>query len=147
MDPNSATRSEPRSEATDATGLIRGLGWVGITLGITELAAPRLLATAIGVDPNGPAPAILRAMGVREVASGVAALARPEHAAPPWARIVGDALDIALLGAALIAPRTGRWRLALALGLVAGVTALDALAVRRRARGRVAPGRSRPVTA
>jgi uncharacterized membrane protein len=133
MNEISAVRSEPSAQdKVDATGLIRGLGWFGVTLGIAELAVPRLLADAIGVDRDGPAPAILRAMGVREIASSAAVLVRPDHPAPRWARVIGDAIDIGLLGLALTSPGTGKRRLALALGMVAGVTALDVIAARRR---------------
>src|SRR5579872_6748515 len=82
MNEISAVRTEPSAPDTaDATGLIRGLGWFGVTLGVAELAVPRLLASAIGVDRDGPAPAILRAMGVREIASSAAVLVRPDHPA------------------------------------------------------------------
>jgi uncharacterized membrane protein len=143
MNSNAGVRSAQAGDTPDATGLIKGLGWLGITLGVTELAIPETLATAIGVDRNGPAPAILRAMGVREIASGVAVLAKPEHTAPRWARIAGDLLDLGLLGLALSSRRSARSRLAIALGMVAGVTALDVLAVRRRGHAR----RVRPVIA
>jgi uncharacterized membrane protein len=137
MNEISAVRSAPSAEGTaDATGLIRRLGWLGVTLGVTELAVPRLLASVIGVDRDGPAPAILRAMGVREIASSVAVLARPDHPAPRWARVVGDAIDIGLLGLALTSPGSGKRRLALTLGMVAGVTALDVIAARRRGHAR-----------
>ena len=137
MNEISAFQSEPPAEDTaDATGLIRALGWFGVTLGVAELAVPRLLASAIGVDRDGPAPAILRAMGVREIASSSAVLVRPDHPAPRWARVIGDAIDLGLLGLALGSPGTGKRRLALALGMVAGVTALDVIAARRRGHAR-----------
>jgi uncharacterized membrane protein len=137
MNEISAFRTEPSAQdQADATGLIRGLGWFGVTLGVAELAVPRLLASAIGLDRNGPAPVILRAMGVREIASSAAVLVRPDHPAPRWARVIGDAIDIGLLGLALGSSGTGRRRLALALGMVAGVTALDVIAARRRGHAR-----------
>jgi uncharacterized membrane protein len=137
MNEISAARSELSAEAAaDATGLIRGLGWLGVAVGVTELAIPRLLARVIGVDRAGPGPAILRAMGVREIASSVAVLARPDHPAPRWARVVGDAIDLGLLGLALTTPGSGKRRLGLALGVVAGVTALDVIAARRRGHAR-----------
>jgi len=137
MNEISAFRSERSAEdQADATGLIRGLGWLGVTLGVAELAVPRLLASAIGVDRKGPAPMILRAMGVREIASSSAVLLRPDRPAPRWARVIGDAIDLGLLGLALGSPGTGKRRLALALGMVAGVTALDVIAARRRGRAR-----------
>jgi uncharacterized membrane protein len=136
MNKISRVRSTPFESEADATGLIRGLGWLGVMLGVTELTIPRLLASMIGVDRDGAAPMILRAMGVREIASSAAVLARPDHPAPRWARVVGDAIDLSLLGLALATPRTGKRRLAVALGMVAGVTALDVIAARRRAMAR-----------
>lgn len=137
MNEISTVGSAPSDEGdVDATGLIRALGWLGVTLGVTELTIPGVLASVIGVDRDGAAPVILRATGVREIASSVAVLARPDHPAPRWARVVGDAIDLGLLGLALTAPRSGRRRLALALGVVAGVTALDVVAARRRGRAR-----------
>jgi uncharacterized membrane protein len=132
MNPISAVRREPRSDdAADATSLIRGLGWLGVTLGVTELAIPKALASAIGVD---------RAMGVREILSSLPILIRPEHPAPRWARIIGDAIDLGLLGLALGARGSGKRRLGFALGMVAGVAALDVISVRRKAHARrVAP--------
>jgi hypothetical protein len=132
MNEISAVRRDASAERADATSLIRGLGWLGVTLGVSELAMPRLLARAIGVDPDGAAPAILRALGVREIASSAAVLARPDLPAPRWGRVIGDVIDLGLLGLALATPGTGKRRLAMALGMVAGVTALDVLAARRR---------------
>lgn len=143
MNEISRVRTSQSEREADATGLIRGLGWLGVALGVTELTMPRLLASAIGVDRDGPAPAVLRALGVREIASSAAMLARPAHPAPRWARVAGDAIDLGLLGLALATPRTGKRRLALALGMVAGVTALDVIAARRRAEAR----QPRPVIA
>ncbi|HEX8111573.1 MAG TPA: SRPBCC family protein [Kofleriaceae bacterium] len=137
MNEISVVQSEPPApDKADATSLIRGLGWLGVTLGVTELVIPRLLASAIGVDPDGAAPAILRAMGVREIASSSAVLLRPDHPSPRWARVIGDAIDLGLLGLALTTPGTGKRRLGMALGMVAGVTALDVLAARRQGRAR-----------
>jgi uncharacterized membrane protein len=137
MNEISAFRTEPSAQdKADATGLIRGLGWFGVTLGVAELAVPRLIASAIGVDRDGPAPMILRAVGVREIVSSSAVLVRPDHPAPRWARVLGDAIDIGLLGLALGSPGTGKRRLAVALGMVAGVTALDVIAARRQGRAR-----------
>jgi uncharacterized membrane protein len=132
MNEISAVRSDASAERADATGLIRGLGWLGVAIGVGELAMPRLLASAIGVDPDGAAPAILRAIGVREIATSAAVLARPDLPAPRWTRVIGDVIDLGLLGLALTTPGTAKRRLAVALGMVAGVTALDVLAARRR---------------
>jgi uncharacterized membrane protein len=44
-----------------------------------------------------------------------------------WARVAGDALDLACLGAAFASPETNKGRLAFATGNVLAVTALDVL--------------------
>lgn len=135
MNPISAVRNESRSgQASDANGLIRGLGWFGVTAGLAELAVPKTLANIAGLDSRGSAPALVRAMGVRELASGVAVLARAAHPAPGWVRIIGDALDLGLLGFALSSRGSKKHRLAIAIGAIAGIAALDVVAARRSAR-------------
>ena len=113
--------------------LAQGLGWFSLVLGIVEITMSRRLSRGLGVDAW-----LLRAYGVREIATGIGVLASSDRT--PWlaARVAGDALDIATLAAAL--PDAGKRRNAgLALGAVAGVTALDIAAVQdyrsqRRAR-------------
>jgi uncharacterized membrane protein len=138
MNPISEVRSDASSkQSADSTGLSRGLGWLGVTLGVTELAFPRTLASVVGVDNRSPASSmIVRAMGVREIASGMAVLATPRHPAPLWARVIGDAIDLGLLGLAMTARGSNRRRLALTLGAIAGVTVVDVLASRSSARAR-----------
>jgi hypothetical protein len=48
-----------------------------------------------------------------------------------WARVAGDAVDLATLGAALRGDEANRRNLAIAIGAVAGVTLLDLLDARR----------------
>jgi len=93
----------------------------GVTTRLPEGAA-RLLPERSG-DPVHWM--IIRGLGVREIASGVGILARPRPAAWLWSRVVGDMMDLALLGLALNSSRTDRVRLAGATAAVAGVTALD----------------------
>jgi len=121
-------------DAPDAALLSRGLGWFSIALGVTELAAPRLLARAIGIDPRGVAPWILRAMGAREILAGLGVLMHPRRPAPLWGRVAGDAIDLALLGTAAASKRTSLPRLAGAIAAITGVTALDVVAGRRTQR-------------
>lgn len=71
---------------------------------------------------------------MREIAAGVAILASPRPAKGLWARIAGDALDLAALFAAL-SGSTHRRRVAGALGAVAGVSALDVYTAQRMSRG------------
>jgi uncharacterized membrane protein len=122
------------SERPDGAGLSKGLGWFSVGLGIAELAVPRALARAIGVDPRGRTGAAIRAMGARELASGLGILRRPRRSLPLWARVAGDVIDLAFLAWAAGAKRTSTQRLAGAIASVAGVAALDVLAGRRTAR-------------
>jgi uncharacterized membrane protein len=126
-------------QGLDEVKIARGLGWFSIGLGLAEIVAPRGLARLIGV--RGDHTGLFRALGMREIASGVGILAarRPSGALAGWllSRVGGDAMDLALLGAALASPRSNRGRAASAMAAVAGVTALDvitSLQLTRRAR-------------
>ena len=98
-----------------------GLGWFSIGLGLLELLAARPLGRALGL---GHRTGLIRAYGVREIATGIGILVTKQPA--PWivARVAGDALDIGTLAPRL---RSGRYRrnAAIALGAVAGVAAVD----------------------
>jgi hypothetical protein len=103
--------------------LARALGWISIALGISQvLAAPRY-SRALGVQGRE---SLIRACGLREIGTGVLTLST-ERRAGLLSRVGGDALDIALLGAALRGNRK-RGSAALALALVVGITALDVFA-------------------
>jgi uncharacterized membrane protein len=115
----------------DGSTLARGLGALGVGLGMTELAAPNVLARAIGIRPSSQTALALRALGVREVVSGLSALMLPRAALPLWARLAGDALDLGVIGWAAKTQRTRTERLAAAFVAVLGVAALDAVAARR----------------
>lgn len=89
--------------------LASGLGWFSIGLGLLELMASRRTARATGLDG---ASALLPLYGLREITSGVGLLAARNAAdAVPWAwaRVAGDALDLATLAGAAAIP-AGRWR-------------------------------------
>src|SRR3712207_2571074 len=109
--------------------LTQFLGWFSIGLGLTEILAPRALGRAIGVGENHTT--IMRACGLREVANGLALLSQKSPQAWAWARVGGDALDLALLGAAARQPYADRRRIAAASAAVLGVTALDIYAGQR----------------
>ncbi len=117
-----------RREQTDGrpgSGLAKGLGWFSVGLGIAELAAPRILARAIGIDETGRTPLAMRIMGAREIAAGLGIFAKPQRSLPVWNRVFGDMIDIAFLAYAMKAKRTNGERLVGALAMVLGVTALD----------------------
>lgn len=113
--------------------LATGLGWFSIGLGLAEIAAPRQVARLIGLPENGHT-TTLRALGVREVAHGVAILAQPGSAARVWTRVGGDALDLSVLGTAITDRETDRTRLLAAIGAVAGIAVLDVMCARQLGR-------------
>ncbi len=115
--------------------LARMLGWFSLALGATEIALPAFLSRQLGLAGGKH---LVRAFGAREIGAGLMVLAKPDHAFGPSSRIVGDALDIAVLAQALgrANPRRGAARIA--LGLVLGVTALDILCASALAKASVA---------
>jgi uncharacterized membrane protein len=104
--------------------LADGLGWFSIGLGMVELLAPRLLCRCIGVRPRV---GLMRLLGLREIASGFGLLTQPGKEAWLKSRVVGDAMDLGLMGAAFLDEETNAGQLAVATAAVAGVTALDVL--------------------
>ena len=135
----------PRTNGVDRNGQRRaaGLGLLGIGLGITEVAAPAALARLIGAEDSATARAVLRTFGLREIASGIGILARPSSADGVWARVAGDALDLALLGAVLASSSSRRGRAAASIAAIAGIAALDVLVAKRLgARGLPHPARA-----
>jgi hypothetical protein len=118
--------SLPRTTDDDSSEpLANFLGLFSIGLGLWELAAPRSVAAVTGVR----APALLRAYGAREIAAGLGILANRRPAGWLWARVAGDVLDLATLGAAYAeAPPAERHKPLLAAAAVLGVTVLDVVA-------------------
>lgn len=116
--------------------LARALGWFSIGLGLPQLAAPQMVARLIGVGGDGDSRALMRLVGLRELACGVNILRRQRPVPWLWSRVAGDAMDLALLSGALSSAYTRRNRVAAAMLAVAGVTALDlrcSAQLRRRA--------------
>lgn len=116
--------------------LATGLGWFSIGLGLAEVAMPGAVAQLIGVRRNGNTHPALQAYGVREIANGIAILQSHSNPAWLWARVGGDALDIATLGAALDDRGADRKRLLMAIGGVAAVAAADIYCATRLGRRR-----------
>ena len=108
--------------APDDRQLGQILGLFSIGLGLAELLAPRAVGRAIGV---GDHPAIVRMVGVREIVTGLGLLSERAPGTWAWARVAGDAMDLALLGAATSSPDADPRRIAAATAGVLGVTALD----------------------
>ena len=111
--------------------LARALGWLGIGLGVAQLALPRRVGRVIGV---GERVRTMRVMGARALLSGAGILAQREPLGGLRARVAGDVMDLALLALALRgAARGERRRIGVAALAVAAVLALDALGSRRLA--------------
>jgi hypothetical protein len=77
----------------------RGVGWLSLAIGLSELLAPRKLERAMGIG-NGQNTTIMRSMGLREVFHGLDILTHDDPTPGVIARVAGDVLDTALLGIA-----------------------------------------------
>jgi uncharacterized membrane protein len=109
----------------DAEQLARGLGWFSIGLGLAEVLAPRAIAKVSGVKGNT---GLIQLLGLREIAHGVAIFAQGKRPAGAlWARVVGDAIDLACLGGAFASPDSNKAGVLFATTNVLAVTALDVL--------------------
>jgi uncharacterized membrane protein len=128
------------NQERNAQTLAQGLGLFSIALGIAEVSAPRSVARLIGIPADESTESVLRAMGAREIANGIAILAQPDRPAWLWSRVGGDTLDLSLLGTALNSEHTDRGRLAGAIAAVLGVTALDVKAAQDLSRADSAMG-------
>ena len=84
----------------------------------------RPLARWLGVEKHE---GLIQAYGVREIATGIGILTSRDPTPWIWARVGGDALDIATLAVAVADDSTEQDRVAIALGAVAGATVLDVL--------------------
>lgn len=111
-----------------AAPLIQALGWFSVGLGLAEIAAPGSVARLIGINDAHDTHAVLRVVGLREIASGIGLLTQPQSSGWLQARVGGDVMNLALLVAAQRAPYIQQERVALAMAAVAGVTALDLFA-------------------
>jgi uncharacterized membrane protein len=112
--------------------LARGLGWFSLGLGLAEVLAPRGVAAVAGVSRSNSG--FIRLMGLREIAHGIAIFAQGRRpTAAVWSRVVGDALDLAALGAAFASPRSSKGRVAFATANVLAVTALDVICAQQLA--------------
>ena len=142
QDPDTRAESEAASDSTGGGRLGRvnvaqALGWFSIGLGLIEVIAPRKLGRAIGV---GERPMVLRALGLREIANGVGLLSQRNTDKWTWARVAGDAMDLALLAAASRSRNARPERIALAAATVLGVSALDYYSGRQLAKLASQPG-------
>ena len=108
----------------DPTGLkiAHGLGWFSIALGALELFATRELTRALGMRGNEP---LVQLYGLREIATGIGILMSKDPTPWVWGRVLGDAVDTGTLAAHLNDENPEEANIAIALGNVAAVTAVD----------------------
>lgn len=103
------------------------LGWFSLGLGTAEIVAPRTLGRVTGV---GKHPWLTRIFGMREVASGIGILTQRRKAGWLWARVAGDALDVAAMGMATAGRDSKPMRIAAASVAVAPIIAMDIMCAR-----------------
>lgn len=125
---DNAQTSPPRSQTNGGPGkLATGLGWFSIGLGVAELLAPGKVAQLIGLPFKDKRETVLRAYGWREIAAGIGILSQSRPAGWLWARVAGDAVDLASLGTCFKAEDANLTKVALSTAAVLGVTALDVI--------------------
>jgi len=125
-------RGRSASGSTRGQSLAQGMGWFSMGLGAAQLIAPRAMARLIGVEESDRNAAIMRAVGMREVASGLGIFSQRNDPAFMWGRVIGDIMDLALIGAASASTRTDKRKLAGAALAVAGALALDIVVAKQR---------------
>jgi hypothetical protein len=108
-----------------------GLGWFSIALGLGQLLAPNEISRLIGVSQNE---SLMRALGLREVITGIGILGQRTPSSGVWARVSGDLVDIGLLLTALSGRKSERHRVAATTGTIIAVTFVDLITARRLSR-------------
>jgi hypothetical protein len=122
--------SSPAASGTgSARSLGRAFGVLSAALGLPAVAAPRLLAPALGLRPTGRTSTTLRLVGARELLAAGGLLAGVAPRGMLGARVAGDVVDLTLLARAL--PRRGRRRSQVlrTTAIVGAITAADVAAV------------------
>jgi uncharacterized membrane protein len=111
------------ARGTPKDPLARGLGIFSVALGAAQLLAPRRLSRLIGLADEHPV--LMRVMGARELATGVGIFSERRPVKWLWARVAGDAVDLALLGTSVVEGASSTPRVAGAIAAVGGVTVAD----------------------
>jgi len=115
-----------RNPANLAAGkFASGLALFSLGLGLAEALMPGKMARMIGVDKDQSG--AIRALGLREIGHGISIMMSQKPTAQVWARVGGDAIDLAYLGYAAKDDNTNKTRLAIAAAAVLGATAMDVM--------------------
>ena len=81
---------------SSAQGMAQALGWLSIGLGVGGLFAPRQMGRLSGLGEERTT--LLRAVGARELLTGIGILSQPRAASWLQARVAGDLMDLAASG-------------------------------------------------
>jgi uncharacterized membrane protein len=111
----------------------QALGLLSVGLGLAALLAPGPLGRLVGLSGHT---SLLRFVGARELASAAGLLTQKDRTPWLWSRVIGDAMDLALLGTALRPSNPGRGRALGAIGVVGAIAAIDVAASLRETRRR-----------
>jgi hypothetical protein len=112
-----------------------GLALFSLALGSAQVGAPGTMARLIGADDGPTSRTVMRwACGLRELAAGLGVGSSSQPGSWLWARVAGDAVDLALLGTVLARHPTRRTRTLAATAAVLSVTAADVMTARRASR-------------
>lgn len=134
--------SRRRGHPDSATAMLaRGLGVFSIGLGLLELVAAQKISRALGMWGHHN---LVRAYGLREMATGAGILAAKDPTPWIWGRLAGNALDAATLAPGLHPDNARRGNVAVALTVAGAAMALDvycAQALSRSSRVPLAPVR------
>lgn len=133
-----------------AGNIATGLGWFSIGLGAAEMLAPDKVAELIGLPSRKKAETLLGVYGWREIVAGIGILTQSRPAGWLWARVAGDAADLASLGSCFAANDANRTKVTASTAAVLGVTALDVICARQLSRNgghnRVSTGKAGHIT-
>jgi hypothetical protein len=99
----------------------RGLGWLSVGLGLTELAFAEGICRLLGARRSA---GVVRLLGARGLVTGLGLLSQKQWRPWVWGRIAGDAIDLALLGTTMSRPGKLAWKLAVTASVL-GITLVD----------------------
>src|SRR3954462_11869856 len=94
----SSQRISNDDRGTGGESLADFLGLFSIGLGLAQVLAPEGMSKICGIEEAEENAPVMRALGMREISSGVAILSRQQPEKALWSRVAGDVLDLALLG-------------------------------------------------
>jgi len=138
------TYQQPRAQKGPNEQLADFLGWFSIGLGLSQVLMPRVVAKICGIENSDDNTSLMRALGVRELTSGVGILANKKPTPWLWSRVAGDVMDLALLGNVARNGENHRGRTSFAIANVLSVLALDVLAAQQIGSSPNAPVVSEP---